>query len=246
MRTLPFRAFTLLEMLMSIAVIVILLTLLSNGFLVIRQKMEAAKCVSNLRQIGVALMTHAAEFDGKIPARYNPNESEYSNRYWPLRLVNLGYVNNTDIFYCPSFFPKNNKEATKPVAQGAAQTYGMRDWILPGLSPTAGGIRVHKPLMAIKNPSDFFLVVDSYWAAAGWHSQGYGVSAYPGGTGDNRIHIRHNGKANALFADGSVRAMPPEYFSTLQSPDHQPAPQDMYFPVPNSQFPVETDPNPPR
>lgn len=240
------HAFTLVEMLAGMVVIVILLVLLSSGFGTVQRKMEATKCVSNLRQIGLALMTYAAESGGKIPARYAPDETDDKGKYWPLRLLNSGYINNIDIFFCPSFFPRNNAEAINPVKNGAAQTYGMRDWVLPGQPASTGGVRVHKPLAAIRNPSDFFLVADSYWAASGWHSQGYGISPYPGGVGDNRVHARHNGHANALFADGSVRTLPPSYFITLNSPDHQPEPQYEYFPSPTYQFPVETDPNPPR
>jgi len=238
-------AFTLIELLVSVAIIAILVALFFSGLGMVKKKMEATKCLSNLRQIGLALTAYTGEFGGKLPARYadparEPKVDDYG-LYWPLRLLNLKYITNPDVFYCPSYFPRNNKEADKPVSSGAAQTYGMRDWVLPVTpTPANGGIRNHKSILAIKNPSDFFLVADSYWSA--WKSQGYGI----GGT-DNRIHARHDGKANTLFADGHVKPMSADYFLTLNDPDHQPMPQYEYSSGGiTAKFAVEEDPNPPR
>lgn len=247
------RAFSLMELLVTVAIIAILAVLLGMGFGALKPKMEAAKCTSNLRQVGTALFAYTADSgNGNLPARYAPDDRS-GIRSWPQRLLTLGYVGNPEIFYCPSYFPRNDAEARsigRDASTQSSATYGMRDWTLPRVGSASNKSldkRLHKPLAVIKNPADFFLVADSFWAASGWISQGYGISSDKSGTAQNRIHLRHQHKANTFFADGHVAPMPGEYFLALNDPNRMEGePQYEYDQGPNYQFAVEEDPNPPR
>src|SRR5579885_1677050 len=61
------RAFTLIELLVVIGIIGILASLLMPAIAKAKGKAYDAKCISNLRQIGIALSIYADENNGKLP-----------------------------------------------------------------------------------------------------------------------------------------------------------------------------------
>jgi prepilin-type N-terminal cleavage/methylation domain-containing protein/prepilin-type processing-associated H-X9-DG protein len=60
------RAFTLIELLVVIVIIAILAALLLPAVLLVRGAAYAAGCVSNLRQIGIGVLSYAEEHDGVL------------------------------------------------------------------------------------------------------------------------------------------------------------------------------------
>lgn len=91
-------AFTLTELLVTLAVIIILITLLISSSRSAMQSANAAKCVANLRQIGIAAQAWSSENDGKIVAAYEDYEDK---RTWGYKLgpyldANLPSTYNAD------------------------------------------------------------------------------------------------------------------------------------------------------
>lgn len=66
----PRHAFTLVELLVVIAIIGILSALLLPALASAREKSRRVNCISNLRQIGLAVCVYSAESNGRIP--YGP------------------------------------------------------------------------------------------------------------------------------------------------------------------------------
>jgi prepilin-type N-terminal cleavage/methylation domain-containing protein/prepilin-type processing-associated H-X9-DG protein len=214
------RGFTLLELLAVVTVTCILVALLFPAFGAFQKRAKAAKCAANLKAIGGAIFAYTADSNGYILPRYADDVAD-GLKGWPRRLLKLGYLDNPEVLFCPSFFPINNEQAIhKPFLKDASQTYGMRVWSLPGRKYTADNTQVHKPLAAIQKPADFFLVADSVWTSEGWLSQGYGITASKG-VSKQLVHLRHAKLANTLFADGHVEQMPGSYFADLNGPGGQ-------------------------
>ncbi len=103
------RAFTLLELLLTVAVITVLLMLCLPVFSMLRERAKAAGCKVNLRVTAATVYLYAGDYNGYFPPGWNGVLS----RPWPIYLEPYtgGAVSNLKIkgkkvftgpFYCPS------------------------------------------------------------------------------------------------------------------------------------------------
>lgn len=183
-RLLALAGFTLLELLAVIAVIAVLAALL---FPVGRSALESsrsAKCVSQLRQIGVGMNAYANENNGMFPACYPAD-----NTTWMWKLAT--YVGMSPdmmgpapkpraagLFVCPSFKPSENR----------AVSYLVNGNMNPSIQSYWNYRRITPP------PAGTFLVVEGNLNTEQFN---------PWADGDvSRRHPNHS--ANFLFVDGHV------------------------------------------
>jgi prepilin-type N-terminal cleavage/methylation domain-containing protein/prepilin-type processing-associated H-X9-DG protein len=98
--------FTLIELLVVIAIIAILAAILFPVFAQAREKARQSGCLSNLKQIGTALMMYTQDYDEAYPcnwagARPMPPSTPDGGSYKWMDAV-FPYVKNEQVFTCPS------------------------------------------------------------------------------------------------------------------------------------------------
>ena len=101
--------FTLIEMLVVVAIISLLAAILFPVFSAVREKARAASCASNLKQIGLGLMQYQQDYDEQMPigAYYTPANTTSLGAGWYGSIY--PYVKSTDVARCPSDMTKASK-----------------------------------------------------------------------------------------------------------------------------------------
>lgn len=91
-----FPAFTLTELLIAVTIIGLLAALLFPVFARARENARRTTCLSNERQLGMAIMQYAADNDSYFPS----NQTKEINGIWARQV--FPYVKNTAVYHCPN------------------------------------------------------------------------------------------------------------------------------------------------
>ncbi|MEN6549780.1 MAG: DUF1559 domain-containing protein [Armatimonadia bacterium] len=211
------KGFTLIELLVVIAIIAILAAILFPVFAKAREKARQSSCLSNVKQIGLALLQYAQDYDETFPMLYDHGTPRNG-----LILTTQPYTKNFQVHDCPSADLKSNTSYLGSMSYGynpflinadAGARLGavtrpaeivmladvMQDSNAPGrlLDPLNYG-----PMLTKYDGTECTICGGSHNSLMPANVNGHGIQR----PGFNVIE-RHNGTANVGFADGHAKAM---------------------------------------
>ncbi len=201
-------AFTLVEMLVVVAIIALLISLLLPAFSRAKQAAQAAVCSGQLRQNGVMMTRYAT--DSRMHFGYKDMTANPPKLFWADFFLKSGYLsgNARDVLVCPSHAPRQYSRNY--------QTYGFRwDFWPSGViasekSARAGfGQWAYVKLRRIQRPAEFYPMMDSSSTnSSGTASHSQKSRLWPkGATRWTLAHQRHFDLTNSLAFDGHVKPL---------------------------------------
>jgi prepilin-type N-terminal cleavage/methylation domain-containing protein/prepilin-type processing-associated H-X9-DG protein len=209
-------AFTLVEVLVVIAIIGILVTLLLPAVNAARGAARRTQCVSNMRQIGIAVINYAETFDGEFPQitghhdPHRPAGSDDEPRSWIFTVGPfLEHVHEVRI--CP-----DDSLAEKRLANNLT-SYVLNSYITirgPGTVTNLHKLQSTTRTMVAFEATDNVHVDHTH--SDSWFDPAILAQDYENGS-DRVFHAiafevavnRHHGNvANYLFADAHVQTIP--------------------------------------
>jgi prepilin-type N-terminal cleavage/methylation domain-containing protein len=184
------QGFTLIELLVVIAIIALLASMLLPALGRAKQRAQGIRCISNLRQLGVAVSLYVTEFNGRVQVDA-PLDPEIT---WGSILNTNQPPGALDVFVCPSYAPTR--------FTNWFFIYGIRQD--PPPEYTEGDFGEILKTGLVPQPSEFLLLADT--TSRGRQGAGAKQYYYFRLDQEKQVHARHHSCAGGLFMDGHVEA----------------------------------------
>jgi prepilin-type N-terminal cleavage/methylation domain-containing protein/prepilin-type processing-associated H-X9-DG protein len=120
------KGFTLIELLVVIAIIAILAAILFPVFAKVREKARQTSCLSNEKQIGLAILQYTEDYDESFPMACDTNW----HNGWGLMVQ--PYVKSVNVFLCPDDGKNTTVAGLDWADNGVAISYAANGDIFSG------------------------------------------------------------------------------------------------------------------
>jgi prepilin-type N-terminal cleavage/methylation domain-containing protein/prepilin-type processing-associated H-X9-DG protein len=230
-------AFTLVELLVVLAIIALLIALLFPSLRRAREQANGVKCLSNLRQLGMAFIMYTNDYKRfPRPGVAEPSDAPEDWFYWDNARASkrdfggivpyLGRPMNQEIFRCPS-----DEYVNHPVMPEYCYSYSVNGnicvWQFHPTIPPKSNSRTLRPTQIVL-PSQKILIIDESLETI---DDGCWLYQWWGGGGRNVLSNRHDrtaetsldpnaGYGNVCMADGHAERFPRKatYFERYYDP----------------------------
>ncbi len=214
-------AFTLIELLVVISIIALLIAILLPALQSARAVARGSVCLSQERQIGLAMAMYVDASKDRYPPYRELNGTPLNggdDDFWPLMLLQERYLLTPRVYRCPD----KDSQADRPDFESLAEppfrgnTWATRIHYGYNFANIGGSYRISTPdptaparLDEIAMPSATYLLMDATLTGSPENDGFYTVYDVPVPTGNEFPDARHNGTSsvNVLWADNHATAV---------------------------------------
>jgi len=213
--------FTLIEVLVVIAIIAILAAILFPVYALLKENGRRSVCQVHMRQIAMACILYAEENKGYAPASapdwWNPQYYLHAN--WCREIA--PYIRTDELYKCPSTKQAALWQGWVNISSGAAGPAGEARWWtsfgyncylgnFDGVSKLGSPV-LRRKMATLRYPTELIMLADCSYHDPNtppdqWPDQP-DLNLWPEGrlVGGGHLSPRHRGGANLAFCDGHVK-----------------------------------------
>lgn len=184
--------FTLLELIIVIAIIAILAAILLPALGKAKELAKETQCKNNLKQCAAAGLFYIGDWNGNLCI---------TSPTWGNILRSSEYITNKNIMLCPTQAPETS-------AAPYYYTYGMTIYSSSYSFYKHDSITFADTLLSnrVLMPTSYFFYSDSVYnnfSSSNYGKQFFWITFF-GGPGNCCLHLRHGNRVQAVFLDGHV------------------------------------------